>query len=189
MLSIHWKDWCWNSNTLATWYEELTHWKRPRCWERLRAGEEGDDRRRDGWLASLTQWIWVWAGSRRWWRTGKPGMLQFMGSQRVRHDWVTKLNWTLQLGKLGLNPLLSVAGGVAWTRSFISLSFRSPKCETGLTMGLSTQVCCEKWWDNVCRPLIHGYYSDDDYNCCWFMITSLHSAHGFSSIYDPTAHG
>ena len=58
-LNIHWRDWCWswNSNTLATWCEELTYWKRPWCWERLRAGGEGDDRGWDGWMASLTQWI------------------------------------------------------------------------------------------------------------------------------------
>ena len=52
-----------NSNTLATWCEELTHLKRPWCWERLRAGGEGDDRRWDGWMASLTQWTWVWVSS------------------------------------------------------------------------------------------------------------------------------
>ena len=69
VLNIHWKDWCWswNSNTLATWWEELTHWKRPWCWERLKAGGEGDDRGWDGWMASLTQWTWVWASSRSWW--------------------------------------------------------------------------------------------------------------------------
>ena len=55
--------------------------------ERLKAGEEGDDREWDGWMASLTQWTWVRADSGRWWRTEKPGMLQSMGSQRVRHDW------------------------------------------------------------------------------------------------------
>ena len=60
--------------------------KRPWCWERLRAGEEGDDRGWDGWMASLTWWTWVWASSRSWWWTGKPGMLQSMGSQRVEHD-------------------------------------------------------------------------------------------------------
>ena len=61
VLNIHWKDWCWsrNSNTLATWCEELTHWKRPWCWERLKAGGEGDDRGWDGWMASPTQWTWV----------------------------------------------------------------------------------------------------------------------------------
>ena len=68
----------------------LTHWKRPWCWERLKAGGEGDHRGWDGWMASLTQWTWVWASSGRWWWTGKPGMLQSMGSQRVGHYWVTE---------------------------------------------------------------------------------------------------
>ena len=64
-LGIHWKDWCWswNSNTLATSWEELTHWKRPWCWEGLGAGGEGDNRGWDGWMASLTQWTWVWVNS------------------------------------------------------------------------------------------------------------------------------
>ena len=75
----------------ATWCEELTHWKRPWCWERLRAGEEGDDRGWDGWMASLTQWTWVWVDCRCWWWTGRPGVLQFMGSQRTGHNWVTEL--------------------------------------------------------------------------------------------------
>ena len=89
-------SWCrsWNSNNLATWCEELTHWKRPWCWERLRAGGEGDDRGWDGWMASLTRWTWVWVNSGSWWWTGRPGVLQFMGSQRVGHDLATKLNWT-----------------------------------------------------------------------------------------------
>ena len=72
---------------------KLTHWKRPWCWERVKAGGEGDDRGWDGWMVSLTQWTWVWANSRRWWRTGKPGMLQSMGLQRVGHYWATELNW------------------------------------------------------------------------------------------------
>ena len=65
-IHIHWKYWywSWSSNNLATWYGEPTHWKRPWCWERLRAGGEGDDRGWDGWMASLTQWTWVWACSR-----------------------------------------------------------------------------------------------------------------------------
>ena len=85
-------SWSWNSNTLATWCEELTHWERPWCWERLKVGEAGDDRGWDGWMASPTQWTWVWAGSGSWWWTGKPGMLQSMGLQRVGHDWATELN-------------------------------------------------------------------------------------------------
>ena len=82
-------------NTLATWCEELTHLKRSCCWERLKAGGEGDDRRWDGWMASPTQWTWVWVNSWSWWWIGRPGMLQPMGSQRVRQDWVTELNWTI----------------------------------------------------------------------------------------------
>ena len=84
----------WSSNTLATWCEELTHWKRLWCWEGLEAGGEGDARGWDVWMASLTWWMWVWVNSGRWWWTGRPGVLRFMGSQRIRHDGVTKLNWT-----------------------------------------------------------------------------------------------
>ena len=101
-LSVHCKDWCWswNSNTLATWCEELTHLKKPWCWERLRAGGVGDNRGWDGWMASPTQWAWVWVSSGSWWRTGKPGMLQSMGSQRVGHEWATKLtDWTTLWGR------------------------------------------------------------------------------------------
>ena len=92
--SWHWKDWCWswNSNTLATWCEELTHWKRPWCWERLKAGGEGDDRGWDGWMASQTRWTWIGESSRSWWWTGKPGVLQSLWRQRVEHT--EQLSWT-----------------------------------------------------------------------------------------------
>ena len=95
-LGFLWKDryQSWNSSTLATWCEELTHWKRSWCWEGLGAEREGDDRGWDGWMASLTRWTWVWVNSGRWWWTGRPGVLRFMGSQRVWHDWATELNWT-----------------------------------------------------------------------------------------------
>ena len=63
-LYIHWKDWSWSSNTLATWCEEPTHWKRPWCWGRLKAGGEGNSRGWDGWMASLTWWTWVWTNFR-----------------------------------------------------------------------------------------------------------------------------
>ena len=65
---------------------KLTHWKRPWCWERLKAGGEGDDRGWDGWMASPTQRTWVWVSSGSWWWTGKPGVLRFMWLQRVGHD-------------------------------------------------------------------------------------------------------
>ena len=80
----------WNSNTLATSCEELTHWKRPWCWEGLGAGE-GDNREWDGWMASPTRWTWVWVNSGSWWWTGRPGVLRFTGSQRVGHDGATEL--------------------------------------------------------------------------------------------------
>ena len=79
---------------LATSCEELTHWKRLWCWEGLMAGGEGDDRGWDGWMASPTWWMWVWVNSGSWWWTWRPGVLQFMGLQRVGHVWVTELNWT-----------------------------------------------------------------------------------------------
>ena len=92
VLGVHWKDWCWsrNSNTLATWCEELTHLKRPWCWERLRAEGEGDDRGWDGLMASLTGWTWVWVDSGSWWWIGRPGMPCFMGSQSLKR----LSNWT-----------------------------------------------------------------------------------------------
>ena len=93
VLNIHWKDWCWrwNSRTLATWCKELTPWKKPWCCERLKAGGGGDNRGWDGWRASPTRWTWIWASSRSWWWTGMSGVLQSMGSQRIRHDWATEL--------------------------------------------------------------------------------------------------
>jgi len=100
-LGFLWKEWCWSwrSSTLATSCEEFTHWKRLWCWEGLGAGGEGDDRGWDGWMASLTRWTWVSVNSGSWWGTGRPGVLRFMGSQRVGHDWVnwTELNWTEQI--------------------------------------------------------------------------------------------
>ena len=127
VLNIHWKDWCWswNSSILATWSEELTHLKRSRCWERLKAGEE-ENRGWDGWMASPTQrtcvwvnpgsWWWtdgwmasptqrtcVWVNSGSWWWTGRPGVLQSMGSQRVGLDWETELNSILNTRIILLN--------------------------------------------------------------------------------------
>ena len=90
----------WNSSTLATWCEELTHWKTVWCWEGLGAGGKGktggkgDNRGWDNWMASLIWWTWVWVNSRSWWWTRRPGMLWLMGLQGVGHDWATELNWT-----------------------------------------------------------------------------------------------
>ena len=91
VLNIQWKDWCWswNSNTLATWCEELTHLKRPWCWKRLKAGE-GDDGGWDDWMVLSTQWTWVWVNSGCWWWTGRPGVLQSIGHK----SWTWLSNWT-----------------------------------------------------------------------------------------------
>ena len=96
-----WKEWCWSwsSSTLVTSCEELTHWKRLWYWEGL-GEEEGDDREWDCWMTSLTRWTLVWVNSRSWWWTERLGMLRFMGSQRVRHDLATELNWTELMLKL-----------------------------------------------------------------------------------------
>ena len=87
----------------ATWCEELTHWKRPWCGERLKAGEEGDDRGWDGWMSSLTQWTWVWVNSGSWWWTGRPGVLQSKEVSKSR-TWLS--NWT-ELNLLGNLSILS----------------------------------------------------------------------------------
>ena len=78
--------------------KSLTHWKRLWCWEGLEAGGEGDNRGWDVWMASLTRWTWVWVNSGSWWWTGRPGVLRFMGSQRVGHDWASELNWIWEVG-------------------------------------------------------------------------------------------
>ena len=96
-LGVHWKDWCWswNSNTLATSCEELTHWRRLWCWEGLGAGGEGDNRGKDGWMASLTRWTWVLVNSGSWWWTGREAWhaaIHVAKSQTRLSDW-TELNW------------------------------------------------------------------------------------------------
>ena len=118
-------------NTLATWCEKLTCYKRPWCWERLKAGGEGDDRGGDGWMASPTWWTWVWASSRSWWWTGKPGVLHSMGLQRVGHDWVTELKMPKR------TYCIMVESGTCWTGSRIETAkfvFPTSTCPSSLTI-------------------------------------------------------
>ena len=124
ILSIHWKDWywSWNSSTLGTRCGELTHLKRPWCWERLKVGGEGDDRGWDGWMGSLTQWTWVWVDSGSWWWTGKPGMLQSMESQRTGHNWATELNWTELKNQWLKEKFYKILNNFGW-RNIFSLSW------------------------------------------------------------------
>ena len=92
---------CAEAETPILWPPDVKNWLTGKdwCWERLTAGEEGDNRGWDGWMASPTQWTWVWVSSGRCWWTGRPGMLQSTGSQRVEHDCVTELNWTGRVKK------------------------------------------------------------------------------------------
>ena len=136
-MNIHRKDWCWSSNTLATWCRESTLWKRPWCWERLRAGKEGDDRGWDGWMASPTQWAWVWANSGRQWRTGKPGALQFMGSQRVNHDQMTQQNKTIHQG---VNISYQSCVALGWNHQSLCILHRS------LDTGRSNDIGKGSFW-------------------------------------------
>ena len=142
VLGVHWKDWCWswNSNIMATSSEELTHWKRPWCWEGLGAGGEEDDRH--GWMASPTRWSCVWVDSGSWWWTGRPGMLRFMGSQRLRRDWATELNWSfsrgIPSGSVVKNP--STNAGDSGDMGSIPGSGRSP----GVGNGNPLQYSCWK---------------------------------------------
>ena len=109
--------------------EELTHLKRPWCWERLRARGEDDDRGWDGWMASPTQWTWVWVNSRSWWWTGWPGVLRFMVSQRVGHDWATELNWILTFQKvLTVASFFIVVSTVSLVCIIPSVSNTFPPC-------------------------------------------------------------
>ena len=99
VLNIHWKGWWWNwsCSTLPTWCKELTHWKRPCFWERLKAGGEGDNRGRDGWMASPTQWTWVWANSGSWWQSmGYAAVHGVAKSQTQLSDWTELIQKTFK---------------------------------------------------------------------------------------------
>ena len=150
MLNIHWKDccWNWNSSTLATWCEELTHWKRPWCWERLKAGGEGDGDRWDSWIISPTQWTWVWVNSGSWWRTGRPGVRQSIVSQTVGHNWVTELNWTksrtIFLRKNTINCILINSK----SKVILHLIFYSFEILTNNEKFTLCQEFAYKWWEN-----------------------------------------
>ena len=141
VLNIHQKDWCWswNSNPLDTWCEKLTHWKRPWCWEGLGAGGEGDDRGWDGWMASPTQWTWVWVNCRSWWWTGRPRVLQSMGLQTVGHDWATEpTDWERETGRIRGRE-----GGKEWGKAekVFSIKYYSQGLEPDMETCFCSQSC------------------------------------------------
>ena len=115
VLGVHWKNWCWswNSNTLATSCR-VDSFEKTLMLGGLGSGGEGDDRGWDGWMASPT---WVWVNSRSWWWTGRPDVLQFMGSQRVGDDWATELNWA-ELLCLWIFPHLFPALCCSWPPTY-----------------------------------------------------------------------
>ena len=123
---------------LATWCEELTHWKRCWCWESLKAGE-GDDRGWDGWIALPTQWTWVWVSSSSWWWTGKPSVLQSIGCKYWAwlNDWTdTELMWNLLGQGLNLCPLSSRQTPNHWTTR------EAQKSEFHIQRIVNSKACC-----------------------------------------------
>ena len=139
---------------LATRWEEPTPWKRPWCWKKLKARGESGDRGWDIRMESVTQWTWVWANSGRQWRTGKPGMLQFMGLQRVGHDLVTEQQQ---------QPQPRDKGGYLWWKSwaFLKLLTLSQKQSVPITISLSVdlirkQTPASTWLTQAVQP--HSWY-------------------------------
>ena len=136
-LGFLWKEWCysWNSSILATSCEELTHWKRLWCWERLGAGGRGDNRGWDGWMASPTRWAWVWVNYGSWWWTGRSGVLRAIHgvakSRTLLSDW-TELNWILIL-----NHLLSISITVPYQQD----KFNRHQTKLTTTSKLSCFLC------------------------------------------------
>ena len=135
------------------------HW----CWEGLGTRGEGDDRGWDGWMASPSRWTWVWVNSGSWWWTGRPGMLRFMGSQRVGHDWVTELNWyyilpflTVDIYKRWAHYLFIFADFNTWATATCSnnspvMFFEAFKVLSVSNSGLSLL----HWYD---PPTCHSYW-------------------------------
>ena len=158
-------------STLATWCEELTHLKRPWCWERLKTGGVGDDRGWDGWMASPTQWTCVWVNSRSWWWIGRPGVLQFMGSQRAGHNWVTELNWICGHSlrhQYVLSHFYFLASantdlGLFFTHlllCFNSMQKRDAKVSSALrSQYLGDSVILSPWWHHICTLPIMFFLS------------------------------
>ena len=129
-----------NRPLVMCWCEKLTYLKRPWCWKRLKMGGEGDNRGWDGLMASPTQWTWVWVSYRSWWWTGKPGMLQSMGSQRFGHDWVTELKW--------LNVLVRGWG----EKVFCGPTIRSQFCSEPVSLSWDSHKCFSPFFN----PSLNG---------------------------------
>ena len=177
--TIKYRCWSLNSNTLASWWEELTHWKTLWCWEGLKAGGEGDNRGWDGWMASPTWWTWVWVTFRSWWWTERPGMLQSMELQRVRHNWVTELNWIIKESWNKKEPQRSLR-----SKSQLGQESLIPISKTKQSsQGLSALIKCIFTWFLLlprslswigqlftCPPTYHPF---DPLIFCWMLLVIL----------------
>ena len=117
---------------------------RPWSWERLKEEGEGDNRGWHGWMASPTQWTWVWVNSGSWWWTGRPDVLWFMGSQRVRHDWVTELNWI-------------------WTISLLRITLKAGKNRKTKQRYCNTNKIGKNYWAKIDR---RSQYMRDVFRMC-----------------------
>ena len=129
--------WFWANSKLATWCEELTHWERPWCWERLKAEREGGDIGWDGWMPSLSQWTWVWANSGIQWRTGKPGMLQCVGSQRSRHNLKDSTTTAISSGDMELREIQRLPWAKHWQLINGRTKIPSPEWYDSVTCAIS----------------------------------------------------
>ena len=158
-LNIHWKDyWCWrwSSNTLATWWKELAHWKRPWCWERLRAEGKGGNRWGDGWVASLSQWTWVWAN----WEIVKDREAWWAAVHGVAKSWTQLSNWTT------LNPAEHFS--LKSDRTFrVGLSWR----ETWSPALLAWVCSAFSPWNFLALWLWKSYWAPLSLTCVWYGIT------------------
>ena len=156
------KGWCWswNSNPLATWCKELTHLKKSWGWKNWRREEKG-------WMASLTQWTWVWVHSGSWWWTGRPGVLQSMWSQRVGHDWETELNWSY----VGVIPSFSSLSPARSTGPYRTVS--SPFLPDSLWIFLYSFACRKVLspasWSSSVRGAPHVVVF---LTCSWWEMSS-----------------
>ena len=124
VLGVHWKDWFW-AETPILWPPHVKSWligKDPDTGRDWWGGGEGDNRGWDGWIASPTWWTWVWVNSGSWWWTGRPGVLQFMGLQRVGHSWATELNLDKSLEKKVTRMGTITSESQNWVKSRISTS-------------------------------------------------------------------
>ena len=160
-----------------TWCKELTHWIRPWCWERLKAGGEAGDRGWDGWRASPNRWTWVWASSRSWWWTGKPGVLQSMESQSWTQlsDWTEDwFVWSCSPRTSGVFSSTSLKASILWLSAFFTVQFSQPYMTSGKTVVLTIQTFVSRVMSLLFNSLGLSLLSCQEAIDFWFHGCSNH---------------